>query len=72
MADSIENKHVDKRVALRYVRKGVVEEKDYEKYLKSLPDLADQALTVEASMEGDDAADDEADEPEDAGGAAQP
>jgi len=70
MADPIENKHVDKRVAHRYVRKGVVEEKEYERYLKSLPDLAEQALTVEASMEGDDAAD-EPDEPEDTGGASQ-
>ena len=41
-----ENKHVDRRVAQRYLRKGVVDEKDYEKYLKSLPDLADQAVTV--------------------------
>ena len=72
MADPIENKNVDKRVAHRYVRKGVVEEKEYERYLKSLPDLAEQALTVEASMEGDDAAD-EPDEPEGgAGGASQP
>ncbi|HVO20958.1 MAG TPA: hypothetical protein VMU15_16975 [Anaeromyxobacter sp.] len=72
MADPIENKHVDKRVAHRYVRKSVVEEKEYERYLKSLPDLAEQALTVEASMEGDDAAD-EPDEPEGgAGGASQP
>jgi len=72
MADPIENKHVDKRVAHRYVRKGVVEEKEYERYLKSLPDLAEQALTVEASMEGDDAAD-QPDEPEGgAGGAPQP
>jgi len=69
MADSIENKHVDKRVALRYVHKGIVEEKEYEKYLKTLPDLADRALTVEASMEGDDDADDEV-EPEVAGGGA--
>ncbi len=54
MADPIENKLVDKRVAHRYVRKGILDDKEYEKYLKSLPDLADQALTVEASMEGDE------------------
>ncbi len=54
MADPIETKLVDKRVAHRYVRKGIVDEKEYEKHLKSLPDLADQALTVEASMEGDE------------------
>jgi hypothetical protein len=54
MADPIENKLIDKRVAHRYVRKGLVDEKDYEKYLKSLPDLADQALSVEAAMDDDD------------------
>ncbi len=61
MADPIETKLVDKRVAHRYVRKGILDDKEYEKYLKSLPDLADQALTVEASMEGDEV-DDEPDE----------
>ena len=64
MADPIETKLVDKRVAQRYVRKGVLDEKDYDKHMKSLPDLADQALTVEASMEGDELDDELDDEPE--------
>ena len=67
MADQPENKLVDKRVAHRYVKKGVVDEKDYDKYMKSLPDLADQAATVEASIEGQEPEDDE-DETEDAPG----
>jgi hypothetical protein len=54
MADPIETRLIDKRVAHRYVRKGTLDEKEYEKYLKSLPDLADQALTVEASIEGEE------------------
>ena len=54
MADPIETKLIDKRVAHRYVRKGTLDEKEYDKHMKSLPDLADQALTVEASMEGDE------------------
>jgi hypothetical protein len=54
MADPFENKLVDKRVAHRYVRKGVVDDKEYEKYVKSLPDLADQAIPIEASMDDDD------------------
>jgi len=62
MADQFENKTVDKRVALRYVRKGIVDEKDYEKYVKSLPDLAEQALPVESSMEHDEL-DDEGGDP---------
>lgn len=71
MADPIENKLVDKRVAQRYLRKGVLDEKEYEKHLKALPDLADQALTIEASMDGDvfddEDEDDVAEEPEVAG-----
>lgn len=67
MADPIETKLIDKRVAHRYVRKGILDEKEYDKHMKTLPDLADQALTVEASMEGEDLADDdELDEDEDA------
>ncbi len=54
MADPFENKLVDKRVAHRYVRKGVVDDKEYEKYVKSLPDLADQAVPIEASIDDDD------------------
>jgi hypothetical protein len=52
VADSLDNKLVDKRVAHRYVRKGVVDEKDWEKHVRSLPDLADNAMPVEALMEG--------------------
>jgi hypothetical protein len=54
MADPTETKLIDKRVAHRYVRKGILDEKEFDKHLKSLPDLADQALTVEASMESED------------------
>ncbi len=54
MADPIETRLIDKRVAHRYVRKGILDDKEYEKYMKSLPDLTDQALTVEASMEGEE------------------
>jgi hypothetical protein len=54
MADPLDNRNIDKRVAHRYVRKGIVDEKDYEKYVKSLPDLAEQAMPVEASIEHDE------------------
>jgi len=46
-----ENRLVDKRVAHRYVRKGQLDEKDHEKYLKGLKDLADDAVPVESVME---------------------
>jgi hypothetical protein len=59
MADQLENKIYDKRVAHRYVRKGVLDEKEWEKHVKGLPDLAEQAAPVEASIEGEDLDDDE-------------
>jgi hypothetical protein len=46
-----ENKIIDKRVAHRYVRKGLLDEKDYERHLKGLKDLADEAVPVESVME---------------------
>jgi hypothetical protein len=53
MSETFETKVIDRRVVKRYVRKGVVDEKDYAAYLKALPDLADQAVPVEAAMEGE-------------------
>jgi hypothetical protein len=51
MADVPENKLIDKRVVARYLRKGTLDEKEYERLLKALPDLADQALPVESEFE---------------------
>jgi hypothetical protein len=61
MADQFENRQIDKRVVQRYVRKGIVDEKEYAQLQKNLPDLADQALSIEAAMDGepDDEGDDE-------------
>ncbi|ACG71323.1 conserved hypothetical protein [Anaeromyxobacter sp. K] len=74
MADPFENKLVDKRVVQRYLRKGKVDEKEYEKFQKALPDLADQAMPIEASMSGVEEPDDlDDDEPEeDVGGGEVP
>lgn len=35
-------KHLDRRVVERYVRRGVISDKDYKQYLKDLPDLDGQ------------------------------
>jgi hypothetical protein len=51
MSDQFENKLVDKRVVQRYLDKGLVGEKDFEQYLKKLPDLTDQATAVESEIE---------------------
>jgi hypothetical protein len=54
MSDSIDVRLLDKRVAHRYLRKGILDEKEYERLTRGLPDLADRALPVEASMESDE------------------
>jgi hypothetical protein len=65
MAEPFENKQIDKRVVQRYLRKGVVDEREFAAHLKALPDLEEQALPVDAALDGDylddeDDADDEA------------
>lgn len=53
MPDDIDRKLVDKRVAQRYLKKGRLDEKDYEKHIKSLPDLAEQAIPIESALDDD-------------------
>jgi hypothetical protein len=73
MPDDIERKLVDKRVAQRYLKKGRLDEKDYDRYLKTLPDVSEQAVPVESNLDADDLdLDEEEDEqgaPEGASGA---
>ncbi len=54
MPDNTDPKLFDKRVAQRYVRKGLLDEKEWEKHLKSLPDLAGQAMPVESDLDDED------------------
>jgi hypothetical protein len=54
MAETFENKQIDKRVVVRYLRRGIVDEKEYAAHLKALPDLADLAVSVEAALDGDE------------------
>jgi hypothetical protein len=51
MADTIDPKMLDKRIAARLMKKGLLSEKDLERQLKTLPDLADQAAPIEATIE---------------------
>ncbi len=37
---------LDKRVALNNIREGLLEKKEYEKFLNSLPDASDKAVEV--------------------------
>jgi len=51
----------DKRTVERYIRMGLIDEKAWEKHLKSLPDAAEKAQSIESTLvEGED--DDEGDE----------
>lgn len=54
MAETFENKQIDKRVVHRYLRKGIVDEREYAAFLKALPDREGDALSVDAALDGDD------------------
>jgi hypothetical protein len=62
MSDTMNPRHLDKRTAERYLRSGQLDEKVWDKHLKSLPDLADKAVSVDTVMEEDEAFDDEDEE----------
>ena len=72
MSDEIDRKLVDKRVVQRSLKKGRLEEKDYEKHLKSLPDLADQAVPIESDLDDDMDEDEDEEEGPAAGGTEGP
>ncbi len=54
MAEKIDIRLLDKRTAERYVRARLLDEKDWERHLKSLPDLAEKAAPVETTMSEDE------------------
>ncbi len=67
MSEQLDAKLIDKRTHERYLRTGRLDEKAWEKHLKSLPDLAEKAVPVEATMadvdeDFDDEDEDESDE----------
>ena len=63
MAEPLDPKNVDKRIAARYLSQGEVDEKAWDRYLKSLPDVSEKAAQVETVMaDTDDFLDDETDE----------
>ena len=58
--DRPEHRLYDERIVHRFIHDGVVAEKDYDKFVKSLPDQKENADVVAVSMEpADDADDDE-------------
>ena len=63
MAEPLDPKNIDKRTAARYLAQGEVDEKAWDRYLKSLPAVSEKAAQVETVMaDTDDLLDDETDE----------
>jgi hypothetical protein len=54
MAEEIDLKEVDRRLVARMVRKGDVSEREVEKALKQLPDVADKAAPVDTKLGTDE------------------
>lgn len=54
MADTLDERLIDRRTWDRYVRNGQLDEKEYERYLKNLPDVAEKATNVETVMDASD------------------
>jgi hypothetical protein len=53
MPEELDPKNVDKRIAERHIRSGRLDEKTWDKYVKSLPDAAEKAAPVESTMAED-------------------
>lgn len=47
-------KYLDRRVVERYIKKGLLDEKEYARLLKGLPDLAEKAAKVETDFSSAD------------------
>jgi hypothetical protein len=62
MSDTLYPKHQDKRTIERHLRSGAVDEKVWEKHLKSLADVAEKAAPVEAVLAPTDDEDEDEDE----------
>lgn len=50
MADTIDLRLLDKRTAERYIQQGLLNEKDWEKHLKSLEDVSEKGTVIETMM----------------------
>lgn len=59
MSEPLDPKNIDKRTAARHLAQGELDEKAWERYLKSLPDVTEKAAPVEAVVVDIDLDDDE-------------
>jgi hypothetical protein len=51
--DEIPIQYLDRRVVERYIKRGLLDEKDYARHLKALEDLAEKAGSVETEFTSD-------------------
>jgi hypothetical protein len=49
--ETLDPRHLDRRVVERYLKRGQVDEKEYARYLKALPDLAENSQRVETAFQ---------------------
>jgi hypothetical protein len=49
----LDPRYLDKRTVARYITQGLVDEKAYEKHVKTLTDVAEKATRVETVSEDD-------------------
>jgi hypothetical protein len=47
-------RYLDRRVVERYLKRGLLDEKEYARYLKSLEDLSEKAGSVETEFTSED------------------
>ncbi len=47
----IDLRYTDKRTAERYIKQGLLDEKAYEKHIKTLPDVTENSVRVQAEAE---------------------
>lgn len=51
--EEIPSRYLDRRVVERYIKKGLLDEKEYHRHLKALDDLAERAGSVETEFTSD-------------------
>jgi hypothetical protein len=66
--NELKRKHLDSRTSDRYLKKGIVSQKDFDAHIKNLPDEEANATFVQMDLHDTGFSSDEADEDEDEDG----
>jgi hypothetical protein len=49
----LDPRYTDKRTIDRYIKTGMIDEKEYEKHVKNLPDVSEKGMAVESVLDDD-------------------